>query len=243
MIADLPPDHPVEALVSAVHAQVRTLPDIAPALLPHVRVRVSAELYSDPARSGAEDVWGSANDDGIVLYPGTRKSRPLAVASRLGQVVLGQHRLATLDHLWVDERGRVIERTRGARYLTAAQGEMLALVLHETLHRTVSQGPSKWHTMTPAQRSIEEGVVDAVAHDLSPWLAARMFRAQFEETPRRSYLQCRGTVRKASAAATSGKWTSHAARRWRRGFLTLSPTQRETTLVRLGRIPGCDMSQ
>lgn len=243
MIVALPPDHPIEALTQAIHSQVRTLPDIAPHLMAHDTVRVSTDLYSDPARSNAEDVWGSADHEGITFYPGTHASRPLAVASRLGQVILGHHRLATLDHLWMDGRGRIIERTRGARYLTADQGEMFALVLHETLHRTVPA--DKWSTMTPAQRSVEEGVVDAVTHDLAPWAAARIFRAELEQPPRRSYFQCRALIRKASGRATSGErgWREPDARRWRRGFLTLTPQQRETTLERLGLVPGCSVNQ
>lgn len=94
------------------------------------------------------------------------------------------------------------------------------VVLHEVLHQVaMRQGLEDGPDM-----ATEEGVVEAVTHDLRPvWL--KRVRGQAVPVPV-AYPQWVATVRRASARATSAPWTSPAARAWRARVLATPPAQR-----------------
>lgn len=93
-------------------------------------------------------------------------------------------------------------------------------VLHEVLHQvSMARGLDGDGDM-----AIEEGSVEAVAHDLRPaWLKRMIGR---DASVAVAYPGFVATVRRSSAAATSTPWKSAAARRWRAQLLATPPASR-----------------
>lgn len=93
-------------------------------------------------------------------------------------------------------------------------------VLHEVLHQvSMSRGLD-----ADGDMAIEEGSVEAVAHDLRPaWLKRMIGR---DASVAVAYPGFVATVRRSSAAATATPWKSAAARRWRAQLLATPPADR-----------------
>lgn len=98
--------------------------------------------------------------------------------------------------------------------------DRLVSVLHEVLHQVgMDRGLEDGGEM-----HIEEGVVEAVTHDLRPaWLARTTGRDLAVPV---AYPQWVASVRRASARATGRPWKSAAARHWRARLVAIAPAER-----------------
>lgn len=94
--------------------------------------------------------------------------------------------------------------------------ESVQLLIHEELHR--ASGLAWWHRMTTDEQAVEEGVVQAVSHDLAIRYLAWRTGGRWGY-PVGRYRREVQAIRVASMRATGGPWTAPAAHRWRRTLL------------------------
>jgi len=117
--------------------------------------------------------------------------------------------------VWLAEDDRAIYAAPAAIW----PADRNVALLHEMLHQVaLGQG------LQAEQLPDEEGLVEAVTHDLRPrWLRMQTGRDQRVTIAYRSHVTA---VRRASAQATEARWTSSVARAWRIRTLATPPGAR-----------------
>jgi hypothetical protein len=144
--------------------------------------------------------------------------RPLTLADTAGcggtDTALGCDAIAWTDRIevtpliWI--RLDNAERDRRDRHGAGAT------VIHELLH---GRSPG-------TERALEEGIAEALAHDLYPaW--AKAFGVRYAGAPTVVAMHEVDAVRKASALATGKPWKSRDARLWRRDLWRADAATRE----------------
>lgn len=157
-----------------------------------------------------------------VYLAGTAGGASAQVEADGGVTVAPEQRAAwnTLGNMVYDPRARrTVRRVTGRGGVVTVTSvtpppNALGSALHELLHQGFR---SRWDQASPAERALEEGVVEAVAQDLMP-AAARRFRLP-AAAPGVVYPDRVRWVREASARATGRPWASYQARVWRRNLL------------------------
>lgn len=221
MISDLPPAPPQAQLVSdLVHTHLLSMPDLGKALN-----REAPRVYVDPRTSSIAwdlpylNAQALALPEGITFYK-VDGAQPIKTLKSIGLKI----------------------NSRRTHFFTHHDAEAIHVLIHEHFHYMNNLG---WKGMNSAQREWEEGFVDAAAVDLTTPIGFRITGEHGLGDMVRPLYRCANVVRYASRLATGDSTRSYAARQWRRWAVTLTATQRDAELIRIGMDPsrGCESTE